>query len=132
MDDLEFHEPVEVGCIVLIESFVSRVFSTSMEILCRVEVEDMDSGEKKRVCSTAYFTFVALDRDGQKVKLPPVTPESAEEKHEYEAAERRRQVRLNRKKAIKETASKLDEIERVRTASYAGLDRIMANHVFFF
>ena len=43
--------------------------------------------------SSAYLTFVAVDRHGRKLQVPPVLPETDDEKRRYEDAGRRREVR---------------------------------------
>jgi acyl-CoA hydrolase len=42
----------------------------------------------------AYFTFVALDPNGNPRKVPQLIPETEDEKKLYEGALRRRQLRL--------------------------------------
>jgi acyl-CoA hydrolase len=44
-------------------------------------------------CS-AYVTFVALDEAGKPAPVPPVSPESEEEKRRYREAGERREYRL--------------------------------------
>ena len=48
----------------------------------------------RRVVSTAYLTFVAVDRHGRRRPVPPVLPETDEEKRRFEDAGRRRQYRM--------------------------------------
>jgi len=47
-----------------------------------------------RHTSSAYLTFVALDERGQPVAIPPVIPETEDEKRRYEEAAQRRDYRL--------------------------------------
>jgi len=47
-----------------------------------------------RHTSSAYLTFVALDEKGQPTPIPPVIPETDEEKRRFEEAGRRREYRL--------------------------------------
>jgi acyl-CoA hydrolase len=47
-----------------------------------------------RHTSSAYLTFVALDKSGQRVAIPCVIPETAHEKRRYQEAEERRAYRL--------------------------------------
>jgi acyl-CoA hydrolase len=71
-----------------------------MEVGVRVEVENLVTGEIQHT-SSAYLTFVALDKSGQHVPIPPVIPETEDEKRRYEEAEERRAYRLAmREKAL--------------------------------
>jgi acyl-CoA hydrolase len=101
IDHLDFLVPVHVGDLVIFRSSVNRVFRTSMEIGVKVWVENYIAGERKHV-SSAYLTFVAVDRHGRRLQVPPVVPETEEEKHRYEDAGRRREIRkanVERKKS---------------------------------
>ncbi len=92
IDHLDFLVPVRVGDIVIFKSSVNRAFKTSMETGVKVWVESYASGERRHV-SSAYLTFVAVDRQGQKRAVPPVIPETEEQKRRYEDAGRRREAR---------------------------------------
>jgi acyl-CoA hydrolase len=91
-DHLDFRFPVRVGDLVVLKSSVNRAFGSSMEVGVKVWVESVFTGERHHV-SSAYLTFVAVDREGRKQKVPPVVAESAEERCRYEDAGRRRQLR---------------------------------------
>jgi acyl-CoA hydrolase len=93
IDHLDFLTPVRVGDLVVLRSTVNRAFHTSMEIGVKVFVENYISGEQK-VVSTAYLTFVAVDRQGRHLPVPAVVPETDEEKRRYEDAGRRREHRM--------------------------------------
>jgi acyl-CoA hydrolase len=55
---------------------------------------NVPSGE--RVLPTkALLTFVALGKKGKPIPVPPLLPETTEEKQRYKEAEIRRQKRLN-------------------------------------
>jgi len=92
-DHMNFLAPVQIGQLVLLYSSVNRVFHTSMEVGVKAYVEDLRSGERKHV-SSAYLTFVALDESGRPVRVPPVIPESEDEKRRFQQAEERRAYRL--------------------------------------
>lgn len=103
IDHLDFLVPVHVGDLVILQSSVNRVFTTSMETGVKVSVESYVTGERRHV-STAYLTFVAVDRHGRRRQVPPVVPETEEEKRRYEDAGRRRDARraeIERKKKAK-------------------------------
>jgi len=92
MDHLDFLAPVHVGDLLILRSSVNRAFNTSMEVGVKVWVENYISGSQRHV-SSAYLTFVAVDRHGRHISVPPVIPETEEEKRRYEDAGRRRAAR---------------------------------------
>jgi acyl-CoA hydrolase len=91
-DHLDFLIPVRVGDLVIFKSSVNRVYSTSMEVGIKVWVESYFTGERHHV-SSAYLTFVAIDRHGRKLSVAPVVPETPDEIRRYEDAGRRREIR---------------------------------------
>jgi acyl-CoA hydrolase len=93
VDHMNFLHPVKIGQLILLRSSVNRVFRTSMEVGVKVWVEDLQTGAVRHT-SSAYLTFVALDPTGQTVPIPPVIPETEDEKRRYEEAARRRDYRL--------------------------------------
>lgn len=92
IDHLDFLVPVHVGDVVILRSSVNRAFHTSMEIGVKVWVESYTAGSRQHV-SSAYLTFVAVDRDGRHLPVPAVIPETDAEKRRYEDAGRRREAR---------------------------------------
>ncbi len=93
VDSLHFLHPVRIGQLIVLRSSVNRVFRTSMEVGVQVETETLLTGQKLHTCS-AYLTFVALDENGKATEVPPVIPETEEEKRRYEQAGERREYRL--------------------------------------
>lgn len=93
VDNVSFKHPIKVGDVVVIKSFVTRAFNTSMEVFCEVRVQNIHTREEM-LSHTAFFTFVALDQDGKRVEVPPVEPQTAFERDLYNAALRRRELRL--------------------------------------
>jgi acyl-CoA hydrolase len=77
----------------ILRSSVNRVFRTSMEVGVKVETENLITGRILHTCS-AYLTFVALGEDRQATAIPPVIPETEEEKRRYREAGERREYRL--------------------------------------
>ena len=57
--------PVHKGMVVILKSTVNCAWNTSMEIGVRIESEHPLTGERLHCCS-AYLTFVAIDKNGQK------------------------------------------------------------------
>jgi acyl-CoA hydrolase len=97
IDHLDFWTPVHVGDLVVLRSSVNRVFTTSMEVGVTVWVENYLADELRHV-SSAYLTFVAVDAGGRHLKVPPVIPETDEQKRRYEDAGRRREIRKAERK----------------------------------
>jgi acyl-CoA hydrolase len=100
VDHMNFLHQIHIGQLIVLRSSVNRVFRTSMEVGVRVEVENLVSGEIRHT-SSAYLTFVAIDKTGSRVAVPQVIPETEEEKRRYEEAGERRKYRLAmREKAL--------------------------------
>lgn len=93
VDNISFENPIKLGNVVHIQAKVSRAFNTSMEVHLNVWGEDAIQQYKYK-SNEAYFTFVALDPNGKARPVPPVHPESEDEKRLFESALRRRQIRL--------------------------------------
>jgi len=93
VDTVEFKSAIRLGEVVVIEGEVTRAFNTSMEIAMQTWAENMRTGER-RLCTTSYYTFVAVDADGKPVPVPPIKPETDFEKIRYEKAAERRSLRL--------------------------------------
>ncbi|MEM9986602.1 MAG: acyl-CoA thioesterase [Bacteroidota bacterium] len=93
VDFVEFNNPIPMGSIVILEAYVTRTFSSSLEIRIDVAIESLTTGERKE-SNTAYYTFVAVDQSGRPIPVTPVKPETKEEKALYESAQKRREMRL--------------------------------------
>jgi acyl-CoA hydrolase len=94
VDRIDFHNPVPVGGVVVLVASVNFAGRTSMEVGVKVWQEDRATGSRTHVVS-AYLTFVSLDPATKKPTLvPPVVPQSADEKRRFAAAKERRAQRL--------------------------------------
>jgi acyl-CoA hydrolase len=93
VDNISFRSPIQLGNVVTLRARVTRAFTSSVEIRIDVEAENIPEG-KRFDSNSAYFTFVAVDKNGHPVEVPEVVPETDEEKELYNGALRRRQLRL--------------------------------------
>jgi acyl-CoA hydrolase len=93
VDNISFKTPIKLGNLVRIEAKITRAFNTSMEIHLKVWGED-SLHQYKYESNEAYFTFVALDPNNKPRPVAPVIPETEAEQDNYDAALRRRQLRL--------------------------------------
>ncbi len=103
VDSVEFVSAVDLGEVVVIEAEVTRAFRSSMEVAMRVWAENLRTGSK-RLCTTSFYTFVAVDADGKTVPVPEIVPETGFEKQRYEKAEERRNRRLQYSREVREMA----------------------------
>lgn len=94
VDSVEFKEAIKLGEVVVIEGDVTRAFTTSMEVAMSVWAENLRTGSRK-LCTTSFYTFVAVDADGRPVPIPAIIPETDDEKKRYEEALERRKLRLS-------------------------------------
>lgn len=93
VDNISFKTPIKQGNIVHIEAHITRAFNSSMEVYLRVHGED-GLHQYKYESNEAFFTFVALDNNGNPAKVPELIPETETEKKLFEGALHRRQLRL--------------------------------------
>ncbi|QOR73038.1 acyl-CoA thioesterase [Cruoricaptor ignavus] len=93
VNHVSFHKPIPLGGIVIVESKVTRAFSTSMEIYVDVWLDDPIRGERIHT-NEGIYTFVAIDEDKKPAPVPPIEPESEQEKERYESAQRRKELSL--------------------------------------
>ena len=99
MDALNFICPVNLGDIVILKAAVNYTHKTSMEIGIRIEAENALTGVRRHTAS-AYITFVALDEKGIPTEVPPVLPETEEEKRRFLAGRIRREQRIRLKSQL--------------------------------
>jgi acyl-CoA hydrolase len=99
MDRLHFLSPVNLGEVVTLQAQVNFAAHTSMEVGVRVLTEG-GPGTARRQTTRAYLTFVAVDDAGRPRPVPPLRPETADEKRRFHEAEKRRAVRLRERQAM--------------------------------
>lgn len=98
VDNIDFHNPVPVGGVLVLLASVNYAGKTSMEVGVKVWHEERRTGDRKHVVS-AYLTFVSLDPETGKPRMvPSVRPETDEQKRRYAEAQKRRELRLEQRK----------------------------------
>jgi acyl-CoA hydrolase len=93
VDNISFSEPIGLGNVLTLRAHVTRAFNTSMEVFIEAWAEDIPNGVKFST-NKAFFTFVALDKEGKPTQVPELVPGTPEEKALFDSALRRRQLRL--------------------------------------
>ena len=95
VDNLRFMRGAYQGDLVVLIGKMTYVGNTSMEVRVDTYVEGLD-GMRKPI-NRAYLTQVAVDSDGNPLKVPGLLIQSESEKAEWEAGEKRRKMRKKRK-----------------------------------
>jgi acyl-CoA hydrolase len=93
IDRIDFHYPVRVGSLVRFLANVNFAGRTSVEVGVRVEAEDLTTGEVTHT-NSAYLVFVALGDDGTPITVPPLVPQTDEQRRWHREAKERRRLRL--------------------------------------
>ncbi len=93
VNHVSFKHPIPEAGIVVLESKVSRAFSTSMEIYVDVWLDDVINNRKIHT-NEGIYTFVAVDEYNKPVPIPQVEPETDLEKERFAAAFRRKELSL--------------------------------------
>jgi acyl-CoA hydrolase len=99
VDDLQFLHSIKVGDLIILKARVTCAFTTSLEVEVDVFSEETLTG-KRQLTSRAYLTFVAIDRDGGHVRVPPLVVETDEERRVCDEAHARREQRLQRRAKV--------------------------------
>ncbi len=100
IDSLNFKEAVRLNELMVLHGKVTCVGNTSMEIRVDSYVENQDG--ERRLVNTAYLTEVALDENDCPTTVPGLICETEEEKKEYQAGIKRREIRLQLRNIAKE------------------------------
>ena len=99
VDGLQFLHPIKVGDLIILRACVTAAWSTSLEVEVEVFSEETLTGVR-RMTSRAYLTFVAIDREGQRLRIPGLTLETPQERRRAAEAELRRAERLKARRAL--------------------------------
>ena len=91
IDNLQFRAPAYTGDIVVLRGWVTSVGRTSMEI--RVDTYRESLNGSREMINQAYIDMVAIDSNGRPQEVPEVEIETEEQRQEWEAAQKRRQIR---------------------------------------
>lgn len=93
VNHVAFNKAIPVGSVYTIEAIISRSFSSSMEIIADVWVEDRKTNDRIKAIEGIY-TFVAVDANGKPTQVPEITPETTLEIQRFNSALRRKQLSL--------------------------------------
>jgi len=97
VDYVDFRSPIQIGDLIVLKSSVNRVFHTSMEVGVKIFVENYITNQRRHT-SSAYLTFVAVDAQKRPIQVPPVIPETADDRRRFREAGIRRKLRLSQRR----------------------------------
>lgn len=97
VDRVDFLEPIYLSELVTAHASVNYAGRTSMEVGVRIEAENLVTGQRRHT-NSCYVTYVAIDEQGKPTPVPPVLPETEEERRRCRAGEERRRRRLEERK----------------------------------
>lgn len=95
IDNLQFKSPVYAGQMIVLVGKVTYTGTTSMEIRVDTYAEDLNG--TRRPINRAYLVMVAIDENDKPIPVPELILETEEQKMEYEAAIKRRDMRKQRR-----------------------------------
>ena len=95
IDNLQFKAPAYTGDMIVLRGWVTSVGRTSMEVRVDTYREALDG--KRELINRAYMEMVAIDCKGKPMEVPLLELETQEQQEEWEAAQKRRQMRKQRR-----------------------------------
>ena len=95
IDTLHFKSPAYINDTILLEGTTTYVGRTTKEVRVDTVVEALDG--TRRMINRANLVMVALDERGRPTPVPPLLPETEEQRQEWEAGKRRNELRKQRK-----------------------------------
>ncbi len=101
VDELQFLHPINVGDMIILKACVTCAFHTSLEVEVEVYSEETLTG-RRRLTSRAFLTFVTVDRDGGRGRVPPLLMETDADRVRANEAAQRRKVRLDARRRFRE------------------------------
>ena len=101
VDNLRFIRGAYNGEIIVIIGKVTYVGRTSMEVRLDTYVEHLENGMRQPI-NRAYFTMVAMDENDQPRTVPRLILETESDRADWEAAEKRREMRREMRMRRKE------------------------------
>ena len=97
IDNLQFTAPAYEGDMIFMRAYITYVGRSSMEV--RVDTYTEALNGMRKVINRAYIDMVAINGQGVAVEVPDILLETDEQRTEYEAAKKRKQLRKERRSA---------------------------------
>jgi acyl-CoA hydrolase len=95
VDNLQFKAAAYINSTIFLSGQITYVGTSSMEVRVTTYVEKLDG--VRQMINRAYLVLVALDENDNPVHVPGLILETDEERLEWEAGEKRRELRKQRR-----------------------------------
>ena len=95
IDNLQFQAPAYTGDMIVLRGLITYVGRTSMEVRVDTYRESLEG--KREMINRAYIDMVAINCKGQPEEVPGLLIETEEQRLEYEAAQKRKLLRKQRR-----------------------------------
>ncbi len=95
IDNLQFQAPAYTGDMIVLQGMVTYVGRTSMEV--RVDTYREALNGMREMINRAYIDMVCINCKGEPTEVPELLLETEEQRQEYEAAKKRKQIRKQRR-----------------------------------
>ena len=95
IDNLQFQAPAYTGDMIVLQGMVTYVGRTSMEVRVDTFREALDG--TREMINRAYIDMVCINCKGEPTEVPELLLETEDQKQEYEAAKKRKQMRKQRR-----------------------------------
>lgn len=96
IDNLQFKAPAYTGDMIVLQGMVTYAGNTSMEV--RVDTYREALNGTREIINRAYIDMVCINCKGEPTQVPGLIVETEEQQQELEAAQRRKQLRKQRRK----------------------------------
>lgn len=100
IDSMTFEEPVHVSELMELTAEITWTGRTTIEVEVKVVAENPMTGDRVAT-NSAYLVYVALDERGRPAPVPPILPETDEEKARYAAGQKRQDYRIRQREIAK-------------------------------
>lgn len=98
IDSLEFKRAAYANDTLVLTGEISHVGNTSMEVTVKTYIETL--GGERTLINRAFVIMVALDENEDPTPVPPITPETEEERRMLNDGRRRAEARKKRAQEV--------------------------------
>ncbi|MEV4351116.1 acyl-CoA thioesterase [Actinoplanes sp. NPDC049596] len=100
MDETLFLQAVRVGDVVHVAARITWAGRSSMEVAVKVTADRWDRAVPPTTVATSHLVMVAIDDDGKPRSVPPLLPQTDDDRRAFHEAEIRRKHRLTLRAAL--------------------------------